>query len=51
MRVSVCDVGFYCLPGERGDTGHNGIRGTPGIKGVQGRKGEFFIFLYLYDDL
>lgn len=41
MRVSVCDVGFYCLPGEHGECGQVGERGPLGLPGVQGRKGEF----------
>lgn len=41
MRVIVCDTGYYCLPGERGESGQVGNRGPPGLKGVQGRKGEF----------
>jgi len=41
MRVSVCDVGYYCLPGGRGESGQVGERGPFGLPGVQGRKGEF----------
>lgn len=38
--LSVCVVGHYNTPGQRGVPGIEGDKGPPGLSGIPGRKGD-----------